>query len=268
MRLKWLVGIRFAVAPFPTPFQYRKVNKSMMDSNRVGLGSQVYVPGLSRRLIFAVVLVIAVAAIGIGIRNLPDLNWIAEREDAFRNGIAMAPITSFIGGLIVYVLLSLIPGTYGKSIVFGWLFGFVSALFIVEFGLTAAAVLSYLVGRFLVKHFLYGRWQIYLQRIRERFAQNGAFYLLWLRMAHAPFTLVNYGAGAVNIPLSTFWWTTHVGILPATLVFTFAGSRVPSIRDVVEHGVWAIVDPALLVVLAIIAFLPIFMHPWLSRNQD
>ena len=190
MSLKWLVGIRFAAAPSRTPFRYRKENESMTDSNRVGLGSQVYVPGLSRRLIFAVVLVIAVAAIGIGIRSLPNLNWIAQREDAFRNGITMAPISSFLEVLIVYVLPSLIPGTYGKSIVFGWLFGFVAALFIVEFGLTAAAVLSYLVGRFLVKHFLYRRWKIYLRRIRKRFGQDGALYLLWLRMAHAPFTLV------------------------------------------------------------------------------
>lgn len=240
----------------------------MTDSTKVGLGTQVYVPRLSRRLIFAVVFVMAVAAIGIGIRSLPDLNWIAQREDTFRNGIVMAPISSFLEGLVVYVLLSLIPGTYGKSIVFGWLFGFVAALIIVELGLTAAAVLSYIVGRFMVKRFLHRRWQVYLRKIRKRFAQDGAFYLLWLRMAHAPFTLVNYGAGVVNIPLSTFWWTTHVGILPATLVFTFAGSRVPSIRAVVEHGAWAIVDPALIVVLAIIALLPIFISPWLLRNQD
>lgn len=226
----------------------------------------VYNALLSRRLGWVIVLILCVGAIGIGIRYLPDLNWIAQREDSLRDRIAMAPIRSFFIGLFLYFALSLIPGTYGKSIVFGWLFGFVTALFIVEIGLTAAAVLSFLIGRFLVNRLLHRRWQIYLSWIDKRFTQDGAFYLLWLRMAHAPFTLVNYGAGATSIPLSTFCWTTHLGILPATLVFTFAGSRVPNIRMVVEQGVWAIVDPWLLIVLAVIAILPIFLRPWLREK--
>lgn len=220
---------------------------------------------MSRRLVIAMILVIAVLTLGLVVQNLPDLNWIAEREGSLRSKIATAPVACWFAGLGLYLVLSLIPGTAGKSIVFGWLFGFVAAVFLVEIGLTAAAVLSFLAGRFLVKHLLYRRWQIYLRWISKRFAQDGAFYLLWLRVAHAPFTLINYGAGATTIPLTTFWWTTHVGILPATLVHTFVGSRIPNIHTVVEQGVWAIVDPPLLVVLLAIAFLPIFLRPWLQQ---
>ena len=220
---------------------------------------------MSRRLVIAMILVIAVLTLGLVVQHLPDLNWIAEREGSLRNKIATAPVACWFAGLGLYFVLSLIPGTAGKSIVFGWLFGFVAAVLLVEIGLTAAAVLSFLAGRFLVKHLLYRRWQIYLRWISKRFAQDGAFYLLWLRVAHAPFTLINYGAGATTIPLTTFWWTTHVGILPATLVHTFVGSRIPNIHTVVEQGVWAIVDPPLLVVLLAIAFLPIFLRPWLQQ---
>ena len=223
---------------------------------------------LARRLVVLVLLVFSVTCIGIGIRYLPDLHWIAEREESLRAQIESTPVASYVVGLLLYFGVSLIPGTYGKSIVFGWLFGFLGALFLVEIGLTAAALVSFLIGRFLVKHLLLRRWLIYLRWVNKRFAQDGAFYLLSLRMAHAPFTLINYGAGATSIPFSTFWWTTHVGILPATAVFTFAGSRIPSIRTVAEHGAWAIVDPMLIVALVAIAFLPMLVRPWLRKRLN
>ncbi len=236
------------------------------ENTPVGLGSAIRPARISRRFFFAMLLVILVATVGFGVRYLPDLNWIVEREDSLRSQISTAPIASFVVGLVLYIGLSLIPGTAGKSIVFGWLFGFVAALALVEIGLTAAAILSFLLGRYLVRHMLFRRWQIYLKWFSDRFAQDGAFYLLWLRMAHAPFTLVNYGAGATKIPLVTFWWTTHIGILPATLVFTFVGSRIPNLRAVVEQGGWAVVDPPLLIILTATAFLPVVFRPWLRRN--
>ena len=211
---------------------------------------------IPRRLLFAILLLIAVLTAGYVVRYLPDLGWIAQREDMLRSKISSHPITCYILGLVVYTGLSLIPGTAGKSIVFGWFFGFVAAFLMVEIGLTAAAVLSFLVGRFVVRHLIDRRWQIYLRWLSKKFARDGAFYLIWLRMAHVPFTLVNYGAGATNIPLTTFWWTTHVGILPATVVSTFVGSRIPNIREVAAKGLWASVDPWLVVVLVVVAILP------------
>jgi uncharacterized membrane protein YdjX (TVP38/TMEM64 family) len=223
---------------------------------------------ISNRLRFAMIIVIAVSTIGLTVRFVPDLNWIVERETWLRNSIATAPVTSYLVGMVLYTGLSLIPGTAGKSIVVGWLFGFVTSVFLVEIGLTTAAILSFLMGRYLVQQMLHRRWQIYLRWISHKFAQSGAFYLIWLRMAHAPFTLVNYGAGAANIPLATFWWTTHVGILPATLVFTFVGARIPNIRTVVERGVLAVVDPPLFITLFAIAFSPILIAPWVRKRAS
>ena len=222
---------------------------------------------IPQRLLFAIYLLVAVSTVGIVVRYLPDLDWIAQREDMLRSKITSHPITCYVLGLVVYTGLSLIPGTAGKSIVFGWLFGFVAALLMVELGLTAAAVLSFLVGRFLVRHLLHRRWQIYLRWLNKKFARDGAFYLIWLRLAHVPFTLVNYGAGATNIPLTTFWWTTHLGVLPATVIYTFIGSRIPNIRDVAAKGLWALVDPWLVVVLVVIAILPALFRFWFPRVQ-
>ncbi len=219
----------------------------------------------SRRIVFAIVFLASLCGIGVGLRYLPDLSWVVERESSLRNQIATHPYMSWTVGLLVYVALSMLPGTAGKSIVFGWLFGFVAALIIVEIGLTGAAIISFLLGRFVVKRLLHLRWQVLLQAFSRRFEQDGAFYLLWLRLAHAPLTLVNYGAGATNVPLVTFWWTTHLGILPASLVYVFLGSRIPNLSVVIDKGAWAIVDPPLLVVLATTAFLPPLIRPWIAR---
>lgn len=207
------------------------------------------------------ILIVLVACIGIGVRFLPDLEWVVHREDSIRKQIALAPLTSWALALVLYAALSLFPGTAGKSIIFGWLFGFVAALILVEIGLTAAAVVSFLLGRFVVKKMLHDRWRVRIEKISQRFARDGAFFLLWLRLAHAPFTLVNYAAGATSIPLVTFWWTTHLGILPATAVFTFVGSRIPNLRAVMERGAWALVDPPLVIVLVATAVLPMLVSP-------
>ena len=236
--------------------------KTNSDNASVGGIARIYLALRSRRFLITLMLLFTVLAVGICVRYLPDLEWVAEREDWLRSQIVSAPIACYVIGIVFYIGLSLIPGTAGKSIVFGWFFGFAGAFFLVEIGLTTAAVVSFLIGRFVVRRLLHRRWQIYLRWISKRFEQKGAFYLLWLRMAHAPFTLVNYGAGATNIPLSTFWWTTHVGILPATIVYTFVGSRIPNIRTVAEQGVLAIVDPWLLVVLVAIAFFPLLFRSW------
>ena len=250
-----------AANDLPSESRLSADNKTNSGDASVGI-ARAYQVLKSRRFLITLTLLFAVLAMGICVRNLPDLEWVAEREDWFRSRIRSAPITCYFLGLVCYIGLSMIPGTAGKSIVFGWFFGFVAAFFLVEIGLTAASVISFLIGRFVVRPLLHQRWQIYLRWISKRFEQEGAFYLLWLRMAHAPLTLVNYGSGATNIPLSTFWWTTHVGILPSTLVYTFVGSRIPNIREVAEKGVLAIVDPWLIVILVAVAFLPLLFRSW------
>ena len=82
--------------------------------------------------------------------------------------------------------------------------------------------------------------------------------MLMLRLLHTPFSFVNYGAGATNIVSArTFWWTTQLGLLPGTMVFVFAGTRIPSLAIIAERGVAAIFDPLLFLVLILTAFLPI-----------
>jgi uncharacterized membrane protein YdjX (TVP38/TMEM64 family) len=91
---------------------------------------------------------------------------------------------------------------------------------------------------------------------------DGAFYLLTLRLAHAPFSIMNYAAGAgTDVPLRTFWWTTQFGLLPGNIVFVFAGTRLPDLEVLVKQGPLLLLDGPLIVALAATVFLP-----WFARK--
>ncbi len=220
---------------------------------------------LRRRIIFLGIFLLLLTAAGVAARHVPNWAWIVEHEQWLRAQVTAHPWTSWLIGVGVYAGLSLVPGTSGKSIVCGWLFGFGAAVLMVELGLTAAAVIAFLIGRYLLHELVEHRWRLRLQIISRRFERDGAFYLLLLRFAHAPFTLVNYGAGATQIPLRTFWWTTHVGILPGAMAFTYAGTRLPTLRSVSEQGMWALVDLPLALALAATFLFPFAIRPLLRK---
>ncbi len=220
---------------------------------------------LTRRILVLLLFIGLIGLMGIGLRYSPNLSWVVDHEVAFREHVLAHPISSWCGGLLVYFVTSLIPGTAGKSVVCGWLFGFWGAFAMVELGLTGAAIVSFLSGRYFARELVQRKWQHRLRNLQRHIAQDGAFYLLMLRMAHAPFTLVNYGAGATNIRLYSFCWTTLLGILPGTVIFTFVGTRIPSLRIVVERGVWSLVDLPLLTALLLTASLPLLTRSVVRR---
>ena len=222
---------------------------------------------LFRRIIFFISFVAIVAALGIGVRYLPSWEWFVMHEDAIRERVAANPIAGWLVGVLVYTVASLIPGTGGKSVLCGWLFGFWGALFMVEIGLTAAALLSFLYARYAVRTLLRKRWQARLRLLSRRFEREGAFYLLLLRLAHAPFTAVNYAAGATRVPCTTFWWTTHLGILPGTALFTYAGARVPTLKVISENGLHAFLDVRLILALIAVLCMPLLMRPALRTMR-
>jgi len=66
-----------------------------------------------------------------------SLERLAVHENRLRTTIDQHPWQAFAAGFFVYTGLSLVPGTGGKAIVYGWLFGFWQAMIIVIVGLLA-----------------------------------------------------------------------------------------------------------------------------------
>jgi len=107
---------------------------------------------------------------------------------------------------------------------------------------------------------LNARWGGKIEKLNARLENNGAFFLLMMRLAHVPYSLVNYSAGATSIPLRTFCWTTSLGILPGTMIFVFVGTRIPTLKSLAEKGAWQLFDPLLFGVLAATVLFPLLIR--------
>ena len=95
--------------------------------------------GRRRLFVFAVVAVL-LATLAWYVHTYVSLEEVADQERRIRDYIALHPWFSFLVGFTIYSGLALVPGTGGKAMVYGWLFGFWQALSIVTVGLTLAAL--------------------------------------------------------------------------------------------------------------------------------
>jgi uncharacterized membrane protein YdjX (TVP38/TMEM64 family) len=219
-----------------------------------------------KRRIFVLVLAIAVfAGLAWYVKNFVTLEDLVLQEQRAREGIELRPWRSFAIGLAIYTVVSLVPGTSGKSVVFGWLFGFGRAVVLIIAGLTAAALAMFYLSRFIFRAEIEHRYEKFLAALNRHLEKEGAFYLLALRMAHFPYSIINFASGASRVGVRTFCWTTAVGLLPGTLVFAWVGIRLPSLDELAEQGVGSLVDAPLILALALSAVFP-FLFRWSARR--
>ena len=214
-----------------------------------------------KKLIVLATAVAAVAGLAWYVQGRFSLEELVAHEHRLRERIALQPARAFLAGLVIYSLVSLIPGTSGKSIIFGWLYGFWQGVALIILGLTAAAMMSFSLSRHVFREQIERRYARFLALLNKHLRREGAFYLLTLRMAHAPYSIINLGSGASRVHPWTFCWTTMAGLLPGTAVFAYIGIQLPSLRELSTKGAGSLVDPRLFAALALSATLP-FLFRW------
>ncbi len=227
----------------------------------------------NRRLLLGLGVIGVLAVVAVLLREHMSIEALIQRETQLREAIVAHPVESWLIGFGGYFLASLVPLTGGKSAVFGWLFGFLPAVVMIDGALTLAAVLTFLTSRYLLRDAVESRFAVHVERINHHLERDGSFYLLFLRMAHAPYTFINYVSGALRVPTRTFVWTTSFGLLPGTMVFAFAGSRLPTLRELADQGPMRLLDPWLIAALVLTGLLPLLIRGllrWLKiiRHHD
>lgn len=228
-------------------------------------------PRLDRRLIRLVAVAGIAVAIGLAWWVLaPALTMasVVEHGTSLRHAVHQhLPVAIGIGTLL-YVLVSLIPGTTGKSLVYGWLFGFWIAIGIVCISLTIAAVISMITVRHFFQDWATRQAPRTIARINAALRRGGeATCLLMLRVLHSPYTLTNYSAGATEVRLSTFAWTTLVGMIPGNLIFVMVGSRLSTLDDLSSINIWAAADWRLLLVSSLAIVIPTLLQRWIVTRD-
>lgn len=224
------------------------------------------------RLMILLILIVISAVGWWSWRDAGVMASIVEQDRELRQFVESHSVVAPIFGFVIYFLLSLIPGTTGKAIIYGWLFGFWTAILISTLSLSLAAVVTLLVVRGFFRESIERRLSKLIRRIDCAIDRHGPTYLLSLRLLHMPYTLTNYATGATAVPAFTFAWTTFLGMLPGTAVFVLAGSELPSLAVVARQGVWSIIDLRLLLAFSLLAFLPIFVktlrHFFINPEQS
>ena len=141
-----------------------------------------------------IAVILVIGTLGLLARHFGSMEWLVDNETRLRDLIQRHSWKSWFVGLVIYTAFSLVPGTSGKSVVCGWLFGFWQAVLMVDCGLTIAAIAGFAVARFIVRDTVNARFGGLVRKLDRGLAKDGAFYLLMMRMAHLPFSIVNYGA--------------------------------------------------------------------------
>ena len=156
-----------------------------------------------------------------------------------------------------------IPVTALLTIAAGYFFGVIPGTLYANIGATTGATILFLTMRYLLGSFVQDRCSVRLQNLNRNIKRNGASYLLSLQfLPFTPSPLINICAGLTQIRLWTFVWTTSVGILPGSLIYTFAGRQFAQMSSIWD--LWSIKWIALLVLLAIFSLIPLL----LSRRAE
>lgn len=159
-----------------------------------------------------------------------NIVWLS---DQVANHYARSVIIYMVSFFVIAV--SGLPGVALMSILGGYLFGIVLAVFYIIICATLGAIVFFLLVRYAFGNYLQKRYAAQLTRFNIFFAQKGWLFLLMLRcIAVIPFFMVNLFAGLTKIDLITFIWTTALGIIPTSLIFTYTGKQLATINCVYD----------------------------------
>lgn len=212
-----------------------------------------------RSVLLALIVVLAFG----GYQLLGDrlsFEYLATQELALRDYRQSHPVRAVIVALAVYIAVAgfSLPGAVVLTLACGWYFGFWQALLVVSFGSTGGATLAFLITRYLLQGWFQQKFASRLQPINEAFDREGAFFLFTLRLIPAvPFFVINAVMGLTKIRVITFWWVSQLGMLPGTAAYVYAGSTVPSLKQLAEGGIGKVISWPLLLAFAMLGLLPL-----------
>lgn len=153
--------------------------------------------------------------------------------DALKAWVDESPIQAGFGFFVIYLLVAAlsIPGAGPLSLVAGAIFGLWYGVLIVSFASTLGATSAMLMSRTLLQEWVQKRFSSAFKKVNKGVAREGALYLFSLRLIPPiPFFIINLVFGLTKIKVSTFYWVSQLGMLPATLLYVNAGSSLGSVE--------------------------------------
>lgn len=192
--------------------------------------------------------------------------------ESFAASHRLAAVGLYALAYVLVVALSL-PGGAVMTILGGFLFGVWLGGAVTVLAATTGAAILFLAARTALGDVLARRAGPWLARMEAGFRANATSYMLVLRLVPLfPFFIVNLAPAFLNVPFRTYVWTTLVGIMPGTLVYTAIGNGLGALLDAGQDpDLGLIFRPAILgplLGLAALALVPVLYKRWKAKTHD
>lgn len=220
-------------------------------------------------LIFLFIIVVIFLLKFFGIMEYISLDYIQSNRAQFEKFVKNRSILSaflYIGVYTVAVAF-LFPSASLLTLLGGFLFGALHGTLYTVIGATIGATIAFIFVRYIFGNQLQKIYAVQLDRFNKMLKRDGISYLLFMRLiAVIPFFVANICAGLTNVSLISFMWTTLIGIIPGSLIYSFAGEQLQSIASVHDMFTWKIFLVFLL--LGLLALTPIIIRRLRNKNKS
>jgi uncharacterized membrane protein YdjX (TVP38/TMEM64 family) len=223
-------------------------------------------PELIKKLAIVGVILLLIALFKIlGFDQYLTLAFLKEQQAHFAQLYAENKLTVIGGYMLVYIIVTALslPGAAVMSLAGGGLFGLITGTIVISFASTIGATSACAVARYLLRDWVQRKFGDKLTRINAGMEKEGGFYLFSLRLVPIfPFFVINLLMGLTPIRLSTFYWVSQLGMLPATIVFVNAGKELAKL-----DSLKGILSPGLMLSFALLGLLPIITKKLLNMYK-
>lgn len=234
-------------------------------------------PDFKRMLpLLAIVVVAAIAFLAF--RDYLSWNALVENRNdllAFREANYFLMSAVFVAAYVIIVAFSL-PGATIATLAGGFLFGLFPGVLYNVCSATAGAMIIFLAARMGLGEYLSGKIDSgsrAVKKMRDGLRENEVSVLFLLRLVPAvPFFAANLIPALVGVRFRNFAFTTFLGIMPGTAVYTWVGTGLGEV--LAEGGTpnfgiiwqWNILGPIL--ALCALAALPILIKVFRKQGNS
>jgi pyruvate/2-oxoglutarate dehydrogenase complex dihydrolipoamide dehydrogenase (E3) component/uncharacterized membrane protein YdjX (TVP38/TMEM64 family) len=197
---------------------------------------------LSKLILVVLIIALAIAFFAFDLGRyftLPNLKVQQEAFAAYYARHAASTLLIYFGIYVAVTALSL-PGATIMTLAGGALLGLGVGTLVVSFASSIGATLAFLVSRFVLRDSVQKKFGDKLGAINQGVRKDGAFYLFTLRLVPVfPFFIINLIMGLTPIRTLVFYFVSQLGMLPGTLVYVNAGTRlaqIDSLKGILSPG--------------------------------
>ena len=167
------------------------------------------------------------------LEELTSYEFIKNNRDYFF-GLKQANLFLLTLIFIISTIFWVLMAGFGipVSLLAGFIFGKWLGTFVLVVGLSVGATILYVFGNYFLKEIIKEKFLTRFKNLEEKFKKSEFIYLLVYRfIGGIPFALSNVLPCIFNVKIHNFFWSTLIGITPATFLIVSIGSGIEKIID-------------------------------------